>query len=67
MPSYTHFVKKKNNPKYVLLLFEWENYLCNIFSFFRYDDNKIGVKAVWLRHRIPSYGFVIHEKPVQGK
>jgi hypothetical protein len=43
------------------------SYLCNIFFFFRYDDNKIGVKAVWLRHRIPSYGFVIHEKPVQGK
>jgi hypothetical protein len=51
----------------MLILFEWENYLCNILSFFRYDDNKIGVKAVWLRHRIPSYGFVIHEKPVQGK
>lgn len=32
-----------------------------------YEDSKIGVKAVWLRHRIPSFGFVIHEKPIPGK
>ncbi|VDI35235.1 zinc phosphodiesterase ELAC protein 1-like [Mytilus galloprovincialis] len=32
-----------------------------------YDDNKIGVKAVWLKHRIPSFAFVIQEKPIAGK
>lgn len=32
-----------------------------------YEDSKISIKAVWLKHRIPSYGFVIEETPLPGK
>ena len=40
---------------------------CKRHFIYRFEDNKIGIKAVWLKHRIPSYGFVIDEKPIAGK
>ncbi|XP_064594932.1 zinc phosphodiesterase ELAC protein 1-like [Liolophura sinensis] len=31
------------------------------------EDDRFVVKAVWLKHRIPSFGFCVEEKPTQGK
>lgn len=41
--------------------------LAALFFFYRYEDSKISIKAVWLKHRIPSYGFVIEETPLPGR
>ena len=33
----------------------------------RYEDETHIVKASWLRHKIPSFGFAIQEKPLPGR
>ncbi|XP_021342702.1 zinc phosphodiesterase ELAC protein 1-like isoform X1 [Mizuhopecten yessoensis] len=32
-----------------------------------FSDGKMEVSAIWLKHRIPSFGFIIQEKPLPGK
>ncbi|XP_064646841.1 zinc phosphodiesterase ELAC protein 1-like [Lineus longissimus] len=32
-----------------------------------YEDEMVSIKAGWLVHRIPSFGYVIEEKPIAGR
>ena len=50
-----------------VLVFKLFDFQFHWSSFFRFSDEQFTVKAGFLQHRVPCFGFVVEEKPLPGR